>query len=854
MEKRGYKLQEFVAHASDVNCLSIGKKSNRVFITGGEDRKVNMWAIGKPTPLLSLSGHTSSVDSVAFDSAEVLVLAGSSNGTIKLWDLEEAKVVRTLTGHRSNCSSVEFHPFGEFFASGSFDADLKIWDIRKKGCIHTYKGHTRGIRTINFTPDGRWVVTGGEDNVVKIWDLTAGKLLHDFKFHNGQIQCIGFHPHEFLLATGSADRTVKFWDLETFELIGSAGPEATGVRSMVFHPDGRTLFCGLDMTLKVFSWEPVICHDVVNIGWSTLADLTIYEGNLLGCSFHESRVGVWLADISLIGPYALSVLPKTNSLTEPKYSLGDYSVKLPDDNAKSSSVPITSNQDLQSKTESTTTDQYYQRNLKGIRPMYAPDLAPLSSSGVKGQKNSVTCNGVPRRFDSKSSFRSSTVNSSAVRVVKSTANSPNTVNRAELNPVSRVILIKSSTVGVNSSSTLKKGPMTESHFTRNTQATSDPVSMPVIVLRDSGDHEKTGGARKGLVTSKAAMCDDVRSNSIHFMKQSCDGNADYGESKLTATLSEPLSSMSNNSSVLDSNLCSRHIKSHETLEADERNQTSIRNIEEKFESSVSLEQSLQSHNDKSAELPCSSTGTSGVRYVRGVAVQLGRTRSLVESWERRERCNSSNAATISSTSDHASTADGPAHLLDQGGPGQTKEKDLTSVGEDIFPEMLIQNHDVFINAVKSRLTKLQVVRHFFEQNGIKGAVNAVAKLPDHYVQADVICILKENIELLNLENFSRLLPVLAGLVNSKMERHIAISLEMLLELTKIFGPVIHSTVSATSIVGVDLQAEQRWEHCNCCFNHLQNIKKTVLPLIRRGGTLAKLAEEMNITLQESVMI
>lgn len=39
----------------------------------------------------SLCGHTSSVESVTFDSAEVLVLAGSSVGAIKLWDLEEAK-------------------------------------------------------------------------------------------------------------------------------------------------------------------------------------------------------------------------------------------------------------------------------------------------------------------------------------------------------------------------------------------------------------------------------------------------------------------------------------------------------------------------------------------------------------------------------------------------------------------------------------------------------------------------------------------------------------------------------------------------------------------------------------------
>lgn len=46
------QLEEFVAHDADVRCLAIGKKSSRVFITGGNDRKVNLWAIGKQTPLL----------------------------------------------------------------------------------------------------------------------------------------------------------------------------------------------------------------------------------------------------------------------------------------------------------------------------------------------------------------------------------------------------------------------------------------------------------------------------------------------------------------------------------------------------------------------------------------------------------------------------------------------------------------------------------------------------------------------------------------------------------------------------------------------------------------------------------
>ena len=100
--------------------------------TGGDDKKVNIWSVGKPTAIMSLAGHTSAIECVTFDREEQTVIAGSSGGTLKLWDLEAGKVARTLTGHRSNCVGVQWHPYGEFFASGSVDTNLKIWDIRQR--------------------------------------------------------------------------------------------------------------------------------------------------------------------------------------------------------------------------------------------------------------------------------------------------------------------------------------------------------------------------------------------------------------------------------------------------------------------------------------------------------------------------------------------------------------------------------------------------------------------------------------------------------------------------------------------------------------------------------------------------
>lgn len=47
-----YDAEEFVAHKANVNCLAMGHKSNQVLATGGDDKKVNLWAIGRQSCLM----------------------------------------------------------------------------------------------------------------------------------------------------------------------------------------------------------------------------------------------------------------------------------------------------------------------------------------------------------------------------------------------------------------------------------------------------------------------------------------------------------------------------------------------------------------------------------------------------------------------------------------------------------------------------------------------------------------------------------------------------------------------------------------------------------------------------------
>lgn len=56
-------------------------------------------------------------------------------------------------------------------------------------------------------------------------------------------------------------------------MLESTPPEATGIRAIAFHPDGRHLFSALQDGLRVWQWEPppAFQHDNVDVPWSKVS-------------------------------------------------------------------------------------------------------------------------------------------------------------------------------------------------------------------------------------------------------------------------------------------------------------------------------------------------------------------------------------------------------------------------------------------------------------------------------------------------------------------------------------------------------------------------------------------------------
>ncbi|WP_347339541.1 WD40 repeat domain-containing protein, partial [Planktothrix sp. FACHB-1355] len=106
----------------------------------------------------------------------------------------------TLTGHSNSVNSVAFSPDGQTLASGSFDDTIKIWDIRSGKLKTTLTGHSNWVRSVAFSPDGQTLASGSDDNTIKIWDIHSGKLKTTLTGHSDNVNSVAFSPDGQTLA------------------------------------------------------------------------------------------------------------------------------------------------------------------------------------------------------------------------------------------------------------------------------------------------------------------------------------------------------------------------------------------------------------------------------------------------------------------------------------------------------------------------------------------------------------------------------------------------------------------------------------------------------------------------------
>jgi WD40 repeat protein/lysophospholipase L1-like esterase len=225
--------------------------------SGSVDNTVKLWDVASRTEVATLSGHSSGVKSVAFSPDGQTLASGSNDCTVKLWDVASRTEVATLGSYSSDVTSVVFSPDGRTLASGSYDRTVKLWDVTSRTEIATMKGQC--MQSVAFSPDGQILASGSTDNTVTLWDVASRTEAATLGSCSSGVTYVhvAFSPDGQILASGSSDNffigAVTLWDVASRTEVATLSDHSRGVGSVAFSPDGQTLaFGGDDNTVKLW--------------------------------------------------------------------------------------------------------------------------------------------------------------------------------------------------------------------------------------------------------------------------------------------------------------------------------------------------------------------------------------------------------------------------------------------------------------------------------------------------------------------------------------------------------------------------------------------------------------------------
>lgn len=218
------------------------------FVAGagaGTSHTVQVWDVKTGIPVFTLR-HNGPVLSVAYSPNGRFIGTGSADGTARLWNAADGQSL-AMFRHPSGVSRgddvqmVSFSPDSTRFLTVGGDRFARLFDVSQPEKDPLLLDHRDQVNTARFSHSGRTIATGGANNFARIWDASTGEQKFELE-GGGRISDLAFSPDDTLLATaGGNDTTARVWNLERRTSIAIITAHKSGVESVTFSPDGRSV-------------------------------------------------------------------------------------------------------------------------------------------------------------------------------------------------------------------------------------------------------------------------------------------------------------------------------------------------------------------------------------------------------------------------------------------------------------------------------------------------------------------------------------------------------------------------------------------------------------------------------------
>jgi WD40 repeat protein/tRNA A-37 threonylcarbamoyl transferase component Bud32 len=205
-----------------------------------------------------------------------LAVCGVQNRNVQVVEFDTGTILKTLP-HPDTAGEPSWHPDGVLLAVPCGDFALRIWDVHSGTVKTVLEGHTGAPTGVKFNHAGDLLTSYGWDGVSRFWDPVSGK--EQFSLPEGHLAFSSFSPDDSRFPFGLHPLGLGLWEIATGRecrrlgtggrafgasfsidgwLLGTAHDDgarlwdlkagrslallpARGCRSVLFHPDGRSL-------------------------------------------------------------------------------------------------------------------------------------------------------------------------------------------------------------------------------------------------------------------------------------------------------------------------------------------------------------------------------------------------------------------------------------------------------------------------------------------------------------------------------------------------------------------------------------------------------------------------------------
>jgi WD40 repeat protein len=242
----------------------------KTLITGASDSAAKLWSRDNGRLLGILAPSTDSAGALAV-SPDGKTIAVGSGGKIVVWDTQKGRPTRTLSGHTDTVLSLAFNHDGTVLASVSSAEGVKTWSAASGRSLWSFREEGDDLRCLVFSSDGRFIATAGAWVRVKVLDASSGRLIKtlDVRANNsaasiwpftsspfikakfstpmsgpGYVLSVAFSPDGSLIAAGDVSFPINIWNARSGKHLRTIQDEHQSVNSVVFSRNGKVLIAG----------------------------------------------------------------------------------------------------------------------------------------------------------------------------------------------------------------------------------------------------------------------------------------------------------------------------------------------------------------------------------------------------------------------------------------------------------------------------------------------------------------------------------------------------------------------------------------------------------------------------------